>query len=52
MVFRTGLSLHSSNIFSYADEIHPFEHDKTFHNFGRKIFSAFDRDQKLFNYKK
>lgn len=45
MVFITGQTLHSSNIFSYADEIHPLEQDKTFHSFGRKIFSAFDCDQ-------
>lgn len=52
MVFITGQFLHKSNKFSYVDEIHPFEHDKTFQSFGKKIFSAFDCDQKLFNYEK
>lgn len=51
MVFITGQFLHSSNIFSYADEMHPFEQDKTFHNLGRKIFSALVWVQKPFNYK-
>jgi hypothetical protein len=51
MVLITGQTLHRSNIFSYADEIHPLEHDKTFHSFGRKIFSAFDCNQKSINYK-
>lgn len=42
----TGLFLHNSNKFSYADEMHPFEQDKSFHSLGKKIFSAFDCDQK------
>lgn len=52
MLFITGQFLHNSNTFSYKDEMHPFEQDKTFHNFGRKTFSAFDCNQKSFNYNK
>lgn len=46
MEFIIGQFLHKSNKFAYADEMHPFEQDKTFQSFGKKIFSAFDCDQK------
>lgn len=46
MLLMTGQFLHNSNKFSLTDEMHPFEQDKTFHNFGRKTFSALDCDQK------
>lgn len=51
IVFITGIFLLSSKIFSYADEPHPLEQDKTFHSFGRKIFSALECVQKSFNFK-